>query len=295
MNHDPATYGQDPDVFRPERFLNEDGTHKEPPPDTKDEGHYSFGFGRRICPGRHLASNIVLSFAIVLWAAKLEPGNDVHGNEAPINISNDQGTGFQSSLRSSERMLLAGGRKGSDWPGGTFLVVTIDTSDDNPIHAETDLDHIHHGISMLTAEVDEPPLHEKPSTPQFSELVDIHDERYYASCHHPTRHHHQHESPVIPPPFLYLAFEDNRSRFDYDTSIHISPIVSLPFSLGFNAVTPSITDRDEFQHFVSATPKSSLLIASAFSRLPKEHTVGIFFLLVLYAEFGSHPVKACFY
>ncbi|ESK83390.1 cytochrome p450 [Moniliophthora roreri MCA 2997] len=98
MNHDPATYGQDPDVFRPERFLNEDGTHKESPPDTKDEGHYSFGFGRRICPGRHLASNAVLSFAIVLWAAKLEPGKDAHGNEAPISISNDQGTGILSRV-----------------------------------------------------------------------------------------------------------------------------------------------------------------------------------------------------
>ncbi|ESK85430.1 cytochrome p450 [Moniliophthora roreri MCA 2997] len=98
MNHDPATYGQDPDVFRPERFLNEDGTHKESPPDTKDEGHYSFGFGRRICPGRHLASNIVLSFAIVLWAAKLEPGKDAHGNEVPISISNDQAIGFLSRV-----------------------------------------------------------------------------------------------------------------------------------------------------------------------------------------------------
>uniref|UniRef100_A0A0W0F724 Cytochrome p450 n=1 Tax=Moniliophthora roreri TaxID=221103 RepID=A0A0W0F724_MONRR len=98
MNHDPAMYGQDPDVFRPERFLNEDGTHKEPSPDTKDEGHYSFGFGRRICPGRHLASNTVLSFAIVLWAVKLEPGKDAHGNEAPISISNDQSTGILSRV-----------------------------------------------------------------------------------------------------------------------------------------------------------------------------------------------------
>ncbi|ESK83213.1 cytochrome p450 [Moniliophthora roreri MCA 2997] len=96
MNHDPATYGEDPDVFRPERFLNEDGTHKESPPDTKDEGHYSFGFGRRICPGRHLASNALLSFAIVLWAVNLEPGKDAHGNEAPISILNDQATGILS-------------------------------------------------------------------------------------------------------------------------------------------------------------------------------------------------------
>ncbi|EEB91183.1 hypothetical protein MPER_10497, partial [Moniliophthora perniciosa FA553] len=46
MNHDIATYGSDPDEFRPERFINDDGTHKPSPPDTKDEGHFSFGFGR---------------------------------------------------------------------------------------------------------------------------------------------------------------------------------------------------------------------------------------------------------
>ncbi|ESK85381.1 cytochrome p450 [Moniliophthora roreri MCA 2997] len=98
MNHDPATYGQDPDVFRPERFLNEDGTHKEPPPGTKNEGHYSFGFSRRICPGRHAASNTVLSFAVVLWAVKLEPGKDAHGNEAPISVPSDQSTGILSRV-----------------------------------------------------------------------------------------------------------------------------------------------------------------------------------------------------
>ncbi|EEB88932.1 hypothetical protein MPER_13034, partial [Moniliophthora perniciosa FA553] len=94
MNHDPETYGQDPDVFRPERFLNEDGTHKVSPADTKDEGHYSFGFGRRICPGRHVASNALLSFAIVLWAVRLEPGKDAQGNTAPISILNDQADGI---------------------------------------------------------------------------------------------------------------------------------------------------------------------------------------------------------
>ncbi|ESK87133.1 cytochrome P450 [Moniliophthora roreri MCA 2997] len=83
MNHDPATYGQDPDVFRPERFLKEDGTHKPSPPDTKDEGHYSFGFGRRICPGRYLTSNTLLTFAIVLWATQLKPGTDASGREIP--------------------------------------------------------------------------------------------------------------------------------------------------------------------------------------------------------------------
>ncbi|EEB88897.1 hypothetical protein MPER_13076 [Moniliophthora perniciosa FA553] len=95
MNHDTATYGPDPDVFRPERFLNEDGTHKPSPPDTKDEGHYSFGFGRRICPGRHLASNTLLTFATVLWATRLEPGKDASGREVPQS-TREEGSGIVS-------------------------------------------------------------------------------------------------------------------------------------------------------------------------------------------------------
>ncbi|EEB95151.1 hypothetical protein MPER_05928, partial [Moniliophthora perniciosa FA553] len=50
----------------------------------------------RICPGRHLASNALLSFAIVLWAVEFEPGKDAHGNETPISILNDQATGVLS-------------------------------------------------------------------------------------------------------------------------------------------------------------------------------------------------------
>ncbi|ESK80857.1 cytochrome p450 [Moniliophthora roreri MCA 2997] len=76
MNHDEEIYGSNPDEFRPERFLNEDGTHKPSPPDTKDEGHHTFGFGRRICPGRHLAFNALFTFSIVLWAMHLEAGKD---------------------------------------------------------------------------------------------------------------------------------------------------------------------------------------------------------------------------
>jgi len=46
-------------TFKPERFLGVDGRHPEPDPHT-----LSFGFGRRICPGRELAdSSIFLSIA----------------------------------------------------------------------------------------------------------------------------------------------------------------------------------------------------------------------------------------
>ncbi|ESK89576.1 cytochrome p450 [Moniliophthora roreri MCA 2997] len=96
MNHDTTTYGPDPDEFRPERFLNnDDGTHKLSPPDTKDEGHYSFGFGRRICPGRHLTFNALLTFAITLWAVYLEPGKDAVGREEPLCVD-DEGSGILS-------------------------------------------------------------------------------------------------------------------------------------------------------------------------------------------------------
>uniref|UniRef100_A0A0W0F1D1 Cytochrome p450 n=2 Tax=Moniliophthora roreri TaxID=221103 RepID=A0A0W0F1D1_MONRR len=76
MNHDEATYGPNTNEFRPERFLNEDGMLKPSPPGTKDEGHYTFGFGHRICPGRHIANNSLFTFAILLWAMHLEPGKD---------------------------------------------------------------------------------------------------------------------------------------------------------------------------------------------------------------------------
>ncbi|ESK84495.1 cytochrome p450 [Moniliophthora roreri MCA 2997] len=92
MNHDVQIYGPDPNEFKPERFLNEDGTHKPSPPDTKDEGHYTFGFGRRICPGRHVATDSLHIFAVVLWAAHLEPGKDAYGNSEKPSLE-DVGSG----------------------------------------------------------------------------------------------------------------------------------------------------------------------------------------------------------
>ncbi|ESK84360.1 cytochrome p450 [Moniliophthora roreri MCA 2997] len=94
MNHDEEVYGPKPDEFRPERFLNEDGTHKPSPPDTKDEGHHTFGFGRRICSGRHVAFNTLFTFAIVLWAMHLEAGKD-----GGAISTEDEGSGVTSQAR----------------------------------------------------------------------------------------------------------------------------------------------------------------------------------------------------
>jgi len=58
MTHDPRIY-EDPSTFKPERFL-------QPEPE-RDPRQFMFGFGRRVCAGRHLADvSIFLACAMVL-------------------------------------------------------------------------------------------------------------------------------------------------------------------------------------------------------------------------------------
>ncbi|KAJ3558638.1 hypothetical protein NM688_g801 [Phlebia brevispora] len=72
MNRDPE-YFPDYDEFRPERYLNELGELGEPVPDTHQEGHISFGAGRRICVGKNIANQVLfLNFATLLWAFDIE-------------------------------------------------------------------------------------------------------------------------------------------------------------------------------------------------------------------------------
>ncbi|KAK1230834.1 hypothetical protein PQX77_006074 [Marasmius sp. AFHP31] len=52
--HNEKLYGRDPLEFNPERFMNNNGNGKAPP----NPELFAFGFGRRICPGRHFAMNI---------------------------------------------------------------------------------------------------------------------------------------------------------------------------------------------------------------------------------------------
>lgn len=47
--HDPTVYPE-PDAFKPERFLNQDGTLRDDPVLMS-----AFGYGKRICPGKHFA------------------------------------------------------------------------------------------------------------------------------------------------------------------------------------------------------------------------------------------------
>ncbi|KAJ7660445.1 cytochrome P450 [Mycena rosella] len=80
---DTAVYGEDVDVLCPERHLTHEGGLKPAPAYTKDESHFSFGFGRRICVGRHLANRILfIEVATILWSFNISPGTNSEGNEA---------------------------------------------------------------------------------------------------------------------------------------------------------------------------------------------------------------------
>ncbi|VDB83460.1 unnamed protein product [Peniophora sp. CBMAI 1063] len=69
MNRDTDVYGPDAREFRPERHLDEAGCLLPGLPGTKDENHHTFGFGRRICIGRHIANDsLFIDIATCLWA-----------------------------------------------------------------------------------------------------------------------------------------------------------------------------------------------------------------------------------
>ena len=77
-----AEHWDNPTQFQPERYLN------YPLPaaayinaaDPNDRDHFSYGAGRRVCPGVHLAEkSLYLNIARVLWAFNLNKKKDSDG------------------------------------------------------------------------------------------------------------------------------------------------------------------------------------------------------------------------
>ncbi|KAJ7485440.1 cytochrome P450 [Mycena latifolia] len=86
--HDPTVY-PDPLVFKPERFLTDDGKLN---PEVKDP-EAAWGFGRRSCPGRKMASSsMFIAIASVLATFNISPAFDSDGN--PIEPSCEYGSGM---------------------------------------------------------------------------------------------------------------------------------------------------------------------------------------------------------
>jgi cytochrome P450 len=77
--HDPEVY-PDPEEFKPERFLNPDGTVRDDPTLS-----LVFGAGKRICPGRHLVdATIFIVASSVLSVFNVTKAKDENGHEIPV-------------------------------------------------------------------------------------------------------------------------------------------------------------------------------------------------------------------
>ncbi|KAI0301770.1 cytochrome P450 [Multifurca ochricompacta] len=75
--HDPDVYPE-PEVFKPERFINPDGSVREDPALTT-----AFGYGRRICPGRHFVdATLFIVVASLLSVFDIKRGRGGEGSGA---------------------------------------------------------------------------------------------------------------------------------------------------------------------------------------------------------------------
>ncbi|KAG1809325.1 cytochrome P450 [Suillus subaureus] len=78
MTHDATKYPS-PDEFKPERFFQDDGTLNS------DTMRLGFGWGRRICVGRHLVdASLWIAMANFLAFFSVHKALDEHGMEIPI-------------------------------------------------------------------------------------------------------------------------------------------------------------------------------------------------------------------
>ncbi len=93
MNSEPDLYGSNAEEFDPGRYLDEN--RQVTVLDGREDGHVMFGFGRRICPGRHFAENsLAIDLATVLWAMRFERPEGVQAGLDPRKIGHASITAY---------------------------------------------------------------------------------------------------------------------------------------------------------------------------------------------------------
>ena len=87
MNRDPEIFGENAEDFEPARYLDASGDIAPGLTNLKKDGHFSYGFGSRICVGRVMADNsLFINIAILLWATKIERKRDASGRLLPLDV-----------------------------------------------------------------------------------------------------------------------------------------------------------------------------------------------------------------
>ncbi|KAK3389601.1 cytochrome P450 [Podospora didyma] len=82
ITREEAVFGPDVEAFVPERWLG-DGKHLPTA---------GFGYGRRICPGRHIARNVLwLNVSRILWAFNVEPELTKGGEPVKVDTKGADG------------------------------------------------------------------------------------------------------------------------------------------------------------------------------------------------------------
>jgi cytochrome P450 len=87
--HDAELY-PDPEEFRPERFLNKDGSFRD-----DSAIALAFGAGKRICPGRHFViSTLFIVASSVLSMFNVTKAKDENGHDIPVKAAVTPASGF---------------------------------------------------------------------------------------------------------------------------------------------------------------------------------------------------------
>ncbi|KAL4262795.1 cytochrome P450 family protein [Pleurotus pulmonarius] len=91
--HDEGLFPE-PSVFRPERYISPNAEESQ---QASEAVRSAFGFGRRICPGLHLAeSSLCITVATILFLARISKARDEAGNIIEADVEYD---GFISHPR----------------------------------------------------------------------------------------------------------------------------------------------------------------------------------------------------
>jgi hypothetical protein len=74
-------------ALTPRATVDANGDIPPGPPNTKGEGHVTYGFGRRLCVSQYVADNsLFINIAALLWATKIECEKDALSQLIPFDL-----------------------------------------------------------------------------------------------------------------------------------------------------------------------------------------------------------------